>query len=154
MLRYSELRLTQHCCQHGQKRLDTRRADVARMPHRPTARRPANEKTNPIQVNLLGAEAIVQVPDALAHLIQQSGGLQRWGASFYRKFITGYLSGIDTVNLGCKPLSGVFYVQCRAQRPVYKAGFALDITLGLTRRLHAYSTRIQYRNTLPVRRSR
>lgn len=34
---------------------------------------PANEKSHPVQVNLLGAEATVHVPDALTQLVQQAG---------------------------------------------------------------------------------
>jgi hypothetical protein len=54
----------------------------------PAAPMPANEKPHPVKVNFLGAEAIVHVPDTLAHLIQQAGGLQWRGAGFHGKFTT------------------------------------------------------------------
>jgi len=54
--------------------------------------RPANEEADPVDVHLLGAEAIVHVPNALAQLVQNPGGLQRRGAGFHRIFIAGHAS--------------------------------------------------------------
>lgn len=51
---------------------------------------PAYEKTYPIDVHLLGAEAIVQVLNPLAPLVQYPGGLQRRTAGFHGIFITGH----------------------------------------------------------------
>jgi hypothetical protein len=47
------------------------------MPHLPATPCPAHAKADPIQVHLLGGEVIVQAANALAHLIQQTAGLQR-----------------------------------------------------------------------------
>ena len=49
---------------------------VARMPHLSCTTMPTNEKTDPVQVSLLGAEAIVQVTNKLPDLVQQSCGAQ------------------------------------------------------------------------------
>ena len=53
--------------------------------------RPANEEADPVDVHRLGAEATVHVPDALAQLVQNSGGLQHLGAGFHRIFIAGHI---------------------------------------------------------------
>ena len=53
------------------------------MLHLPLAPMPANEKPHPLQIYLLCAEAIVHVPNPLAHLIQQASGLQRRSAGFH-----------------------------------------------------------------------
>ena len=118
--------------QHGQESLDAFCVDVARMPHLPAVvvTRPANEKSHPIQIHLLGREAIVHVANPLAHLVQQAGGQQRRGAGFHGSFITGGLSSIFTSKADCKPLSGVFDGQVIEHPPFYGAGFAPDITLG------------------------
>jgi len=92
--------------------------------------RPANEEADPVNVNLLGAEAIVHVPNALAQLVQNSGGLQHRGAGFHRVFITGHISSILSGKPVCKPLSGGTHDQLMERRSTYRAGFALDITLG------------------------
>lgn len=91
--------------------------------------RPANEEAYPVNIHLLGAEAIVHVPNALAQLVQNSGGLQHRGAGFHRVFITGHISSILSGKPVCKPLSEGTHDQLMEQRPTYRAGFALDITL-------------------------
>ena len=83
------------------------------------------------KVGFLRLEAIVHVSYALAHLVQKASGLQWWGAGLHGKFLIGCLSSISTGNPGCKPLTGVLYVQYSEQWPAYRAGFALDITLGV-----------------------
>lgn len=65
--------------EHGQKLRHLRRTHVARMPYLPAAATPADEKTNPVKVSLLGFEAIVFVTKYLAHLPQQALGLGRMG---------------------------------------------------------------------------
>ena len=60
-----------------------------------------------------------------------SGGV----LGFMDKFITVYLSKIFAINKGGKPLSGGFHVQNIEQGPVYRAGFALYITLCVTKTL-------------------
>lgn len=77
-----------------QKCLDFAGTHVARMPHGPAIARPANEEANPVDVHLLGAEAIVHVPNALAQLVQDPGGPQRRGAGFHGVSITGHISSI------------------------------------------------------------
>lgn len=54
--------------------------------------RPENEEADPVDLHLLGAEAIVNVTDALAQLVQNPGGLQHRGAGFLRIFMTGHVS--------------------------------------------------------------
>lgn len=93
--------------------------------------RSANEEADPVNVNLLGAEAIVHVPNALAQLVQNSGGLQHRGAGFHRVFITEHISSILSGKPVRKPLSGGTHDQLMERRPTYRAGFALDITLGV-----------------------
>ena len=112
-------------------RLCTARSpDVAWMLHLPPPPMPANENPHPIQINLPGAEAIVHVPYALTHLIQQASGLQRRSAGFHGKFITFYLYGVSMASQGCKPLSGESHVRNIEHGPVYRACFAPYITLG------------------------
>lgn len=115
-----------------QEGLDFAGTHLARVPHGSSMARPANEEADPVNVDLLGAEAIVHVPNALAQLVQNSGGLQHRGARFHRVFITGHISSILSDEPVCKPLSGGTHDQLMEQRPTYRAGFALDITLGLT----------------------
>ena len=68
---------------HGQKSLHPRCPNVARMLHLPIPPVPTNEKLDPILISLLGAKAIVQITNALAHLIHQASGLQRGRAGFH-----------------------------------------------------------------------
>jgi hypothetical protein len=42
------------------------------MLHLTVASRPPNEKAHPVKVDFFGCKAIVQVPDALAQLVQQT----------------------------------------------------------------------------------
>jgi hypothetical protein len=72
----------------------------------------------------------VHVPNPLAQLVLQPGGLQRRAAGFHGIFITGHISSILGCQSSCKPLSGGIHGQLMEQRPSYRAGFALDITLG------------------------
>ena len=64
--------------------------------HPPSRKRSINPPTSgnphPIHVDLLGAEAIVHVPNVLAQLVQNLGELQRRSAGFHRIFITGHAS--------------------------------------------------------------
>jgi hypothetical protein len=71
----------------------------------------------------------VLVTDAPAQLVQNPRGLQRRGAGFHRIFITGHIVSILSDKPICKLLSGVTHDQLMEQRPTYRAGFALDITL-------------------------
>ena len=85
-----------------------------------------------VEVGFLGAEAIVHVPNALAQLVQNSGGLQHRGAGFHRVFITVHLYSVLSDEPVCKPLSGGTHDQLMEQRPTYRAGLTLEITLGIT----------------------
>jgi hypothetical protein len=58
--------------QHGQESLKLCGPHIARMPHWPAATVPTNEQTHPIQIDFFRAEAIVQIPNAFSHLIQQA----------------------------------------------------------------------------------
>ena len=51
--------------QHGQEGFYLRRTHVARVPQAT----PADEKPGPVQIELFGAEAIVQIPRALTNLV-------------------------------------------------------------------------------------
>ncbi len=80
----------------------------------------------------------VRMPQQLLHssetpaqLVQNPGGLQHKGAGFDGIFITGHPSNIWSGKLGCKPLSEGAHDQLMEQRPTYRAGFALDITLAI-----------------------
>lgn len=57
------------------------------MRHGAVAALPANEKPHPVQENLLGAPAIVQVADPLPHLAKQTDGAQRRFGGFMGVFI-------------------------------------------------------------------
>ena len=70
----------------------------------------------------------MHVPNALAQLVQHTGGLQRRVAGFHEIFITRYLSGIYGQKQGYKPLSGGFRGQLMEQCPTSRADVALDIT--------------------------
>jgi len=59
---------------------------------------PTKEKPDPLQIELLGAEAIVQIPNALAHLIHQASDFIGGELGFIDKFTTVYLSSILVVN--------------------------------------------------------
>jgi hypothetical protein len=61
--------------QHREKRLDLGLAHVPRMPQP----RPAHEHADPVQIGLLGAQAVVQIPRTLTHLVQQSWSRRRHG---------------------------------------------------------------------------
>lgn len=65
---------------------------LARVSHGPSITGPANEEADPVDVYLLGAEAIVLVQKVLAVQVQSPGGLQHWSDSFHRIFITGHIS--------------------------------------------------------------
>lgn len=75
-----------------QKRFNFICTHVAQTPHGPAMAQTVNEKTYPIDVHLLSAEAIVHVTDALAQLVQNPGELQRRSAGFHSIFIAGYTS--------------------------------------------------------------
>ena len=55
----------------------------APMLHLPIPPMPTIEKLDPILISLFGAKAIVQITNALAHLIHQASGLQRGRAGFH-----------------------------------------------------------------------
>jgi hypothetical protein len=93
---------------------------------------PTYEKAYPVKVSFLGAQAIVQIPNALANLIHQADRVQRSGAGFHKSFITVVLYSINIETPICKPSSGGFHAQLIPQRPEYPAGFAVYITLGFT----------------------
>ena len=97
---------------------------VARMPHLSCTTMPTNEKTDPVQVSLLGAEAIVQVTNKLPDLVQQSCGAQNRRAGFHGKFIPVFFRSVSSASPGCKPLSGGGRAQNIPHRPAYSAGSA------------------------------
>jgi hypothetical protein len=82
---------------HGQKRSNVLRSQVAGMAHATTLRSaPADEKSDPVQVGFFGLEAIVHVPNSLAHLIEQADRLQQGSTAFHGKIYTClYIQYID-----------------------------------------------------------
>ena len=82
--------------------------------------------------HLLDAEAILHVLDSLAQLVQKPVRLPLWRAGFDGILITGRMSRKLINPPSGKPLMGGIHDQLMEQRPTYRAGFALDITLGLT----------------------
>jgi hypothetical protein len=70
--------------QHVQKGFHIGHAHATRVAHAAgLCGAAANEKSNPAEVSLLGFEATVHVPNPLANLIKQAGGLQRGSAGFH-----------------------------------------------------------------------
>ena len=112
------------CCAPGEG------ADTAknRLPHHPATPVPPDEKTHPMQVSLLGAEAIVKVTNAPTNLIQQARGAQDRRAGFHGNFIPVFLHSASIKNPSCKSLTGEISVQNIPYGPVYPAGFAGYIT--------------------------
>ena len=83
------------CGHHGEEGLHLRHTHIARMSHTcPLGGDPANDKTYPIKVNLLGYKSIVQVTNPLLHLIEQAGRFQRRSAGFHEKIIPVYKHSI------------------------------------------------------------
>lgn len=78
-----------------QKRLDFAGTHLARVPHSASMARPANEEAGPVDVHLLGAEAIVHVPDALAQLVQNAAGLQQGVLGFTEFLYCTYIQHIE-----------------------------------------------------------
>ena len=65
--------------QHREEGLDMLGAHVARMLHAV----PTDEEPDPVNVQLLGTEAIVQIARTLPDLVQQARGSQWWDAGFH-----------------------------------------------------------------------
>ena len=72
----------------------------------------------------------MHVPNTLAQLVQHTGGLKCSGAWFHEILMAGHISSVFGYRLGYKPISGGIRGQLMEQHPSYRAGFALDITLG------------------------
>jgi hypothetical protein len=75
--------------QHGQKRFHIGHTHLAGGVTHTTVllKTSSDEKKNLIEVILLCFEAIVLIPNLLAHLIKQAGGLQGRSTGFYGQFI-------------------------------------------------------------------
>jgi len=69
--------------QHAQKRLHLIGPHATRVGHLVSFGMPKNKKPHPIEVGLFGAKAIVQVPNPLPNLVQNTKRLQRWVAGFH-----------------------------------------------------------------------
>ena len=74
-------------------------------------------------------QQLLHSSETLAQLVQNPGGLQHKGAGFDGIYITVHSYSIFRDKRGCKPLTGGAHDQLMEQRPIYRAGFALDITL-------------------------
>lgn len=84
--------------QHGQKGLNLRRTQVARVLHDAISPVPTDEKAHPMQVGFFGLKAIVQKPDALPNLIQQTDGTQNRSAGFHGCLILVYKNSIKNLS--------------------------------------------------------
>ena len=62
-------------------------AHVIRMWHATLRGAPADTEANPVDIGFFRLEAIVQMPNPLAHLIEQAGRLQRGRAGFHEEFM-------------------------------------------------------------------
>lgn len=79
---------------HRQKCLYLLRTHLTRVPHPPRPIVPTDEKAHPIQVSLLGAEAIVKIAKTLLNLIQSSCRAQNRGAGFHGSFMPVFLHSV------------------------------------------------------------
>jgi hypothetical protein len=93
---------------------------------------PTYKKAYPVKISFLCAQAIVQIPYALANLIHQADRVQRSSAGFHKSFITVVLYSINIEAPICKPSLGGFHAQFIPQRPEYPERCAAYITLGST----------------------
>ena len=89
---------------HDQKLRDRRATDLTGMPHHPVTPMPAHEKAHPVQVSLLGFEAIVFLTNCVTNLIKQALGLGRIGDRVH-SIKTMYENTVSTPE--SKPSSGV-----------------------------------------------
>ncbi len=78
---------------------------------------PANEKMHPVDLQLLGAEAIVQISNSLPDLVEQADGLQLGVAEFHKDIYTCIKNSIFVCDPINKRVSGDFYVQVKPQPP-------------------------------------
>lgn len=58
---------------------ETGHSTLARMPHATLTAGPKHKKARPVHISFLSLQAIVQIPDSFANLIQQPFGQQRGG---------------------------------------------------------------------------
>ena len=101
---------------HGQKRLYHLYVHVSRMAPAAWLRRiPADEKSHPIQAGFLGLQAIVQVLNLLAHLVEQAG---------YVVFVKKIYRRIPDVSTGLRRLNYV--------RPHHMQRFCLPLIFMLS----------------------
>lgn len=61
--------------------------------------RTANEEADPVDIHLPGAEAIVQIPNALPNLADQAGVAKSRHAGFHAQFILVYSYSIKQATL-------------------------------------------------------
>ena len=101
-----------------------------RVPHATLRCAPTDKKAYPVEIGLLRLEAIVHVPNSLANLIEQAGGLQQRRAGFHEKFIPVYLSSIRLEKPTGKRVAGIFKKVCIVTSRMYRPGFDVYITLG------------------------
>jgi hypothetical protein len=60
---------------------------------------PTDEKSHPMQVSLLGLQAIVKIADALPNLVKQTGRAKGRRAGFHTRFIPVYITSIKSLSL-------------------------------------------------------
>jgi len=65
------------------------------------------KKRTQVEVSLLGFVAIVHVPNPLANLIEQAGGLQKRSAGFHGKFIPVFVCSKWSCKLRRKRLAAL-----------------------------------------------
>ena len=81
----------------------------------------ADEKPRPVQVRFLGPEAILQIPNALADLVEQACGAKSGCAGFHARFILVKNTVSSTQVAYAKQLSGGFSAKNIPHRPAYPA---------------------------------
>ena len=92
---------------------------------------PSDEKTNSIEVIFLGFEAIVHIPNPLAHVNEQAGGLQGRSTGFHGKFIPLQNHRIWSCEPRCQRLEVISFKRCIDCARMYQPGFAVYMTLEL-----------------------
>lgn len=83
--------------EHGQESLHIAAAHITRVPHAALLGRPQDEEACPAHIGFFSREAIVQVTDALANLIQQTLAYQGWRCGDFVGFVIFvYASSMQT----------------------------------------------------------
>lgn len=104
-----------------------------RMPYTTLRGAPAETEAYPVDIGFLRLEAIVQMPNPLAHLIEQAGRLQRRRAGFYGKFIPVLFCSAWCSKPAGKRVAALFLKRCIVAARMYPTYFAVYIALANNR---------------------